>query len=293
MQKFKIIVLLFFFSLSIVGIASAENTNTGFVPSNIWYSKDPFSEGDKIKIYTLLFNQDEREFSGFVAFYNRDTLLGKKEFSLKSQESSVVSLDWTVTAGTNTIYAKIIDAKFSLGEGQYQEVVIAQNQSEKSQKVVIKKISKDLEKVEDTIKEKVTDILEPAKDIPETIIENTPEPILSVANKVDGLRVSGANYFIDKKEDAKNDIADYNKTQTVSQTENSEKTKEDTKKTEAETAVNNKEQTQKSSSYKPLKYLSLFFFTILSFILNNQVVFYISVALILFYIIRFLWLKFA
>src|SRR3989338_5661631 len=49
--------------------AYAQSSNAGFVPGNIWYSLDPFLEGDKIKIYTLIFNPDPRELSGTVIFF--------------------------------------------------------------------------------------------------------------------------------------------------------------------------------------------------------------------------------
>ena len=56
----------------------AQSSNTGFVPGNIWYSKDPFEEGDKVKIYTFIFNPDSRELSGTVIFFDKTVLLGKK-----------------------------------------------------------------------------------------------------------------------------------------------------------------------------------------------------------------------
>jgi len=57
--------------------AYAQSSNAGFVPGNIWYSLDPFLEGDKIKIYTLIFNPDPRELSGTVVFFDNSVFLGK------------------------------------------------------------------------------------------------------------------------------------------------------------------------------------------------------------------------
>lgn len=278
-KSIKIILYIFLFFTILPLSSYAQSSNVGFIPSNIWYSKDPFTEGDKIKIYTLLFNQDPRELSGEVLFYNKDTLLGKKSFALKSQESEVVGLDWTVTSGTHTIYAKIEGAKFLVGTGKYEEVTITHDQSEKSQKIVIKKITPDIGKIENDIKETSKDVLVPIKDIQEKIIENTPlsvsEPVKAISNNIDDYRISGLDYVTTKKVDIQSEIDAYKETpKTVS--ENKEETKTNT---------------NKSSVEKPLKYLSLFFFTVLTLILKNKVIFYILCILVIFYVLRFVWRK--
>jgi hypothetical protein len=266
----------------------AQNASAGFVPSNIWYSKDNFTEGDKIKIYTLLFNQDLREFSGEIAFYNKELLLGKKNFILKSQESEVVAVEWIVTAGNHTIYAKIENPKFLIGEGKYEEATITQNQSEKSQKIVIKKITPDISKIENDIKTTTKDILDPVKDIQEQIIENTPEaiakPAIALASNIDNLRLSGLDYATNRKEEIKEQIAKYN---------NQEVVNEGKDEFQAESSTSVKKSEDKNGIYKPVKYLSLFFFTVASFILNNKIIFYLTLILIVFYTVRFIWRKFA
>ncbi|MFA6000415.1 MAG: hypothetical protein WC783_05615, partial [Candidatus Paceibacterota bacterium] len=118
----------------------AETTNAGFVPSNIWYSQDPFQEGDKIKIYTLIFNPDSRELSGTVVFYDNTTLLGKKNFVVLGKEVKDISIDWTVNVGDHKIYATIENAKFLIGTGKYEDVTILENKSNESSRTVNKKI---------------------------------------------------------------------------------------------------------------------------------------------------------
>jgi hypothetical protein len=284
----------------------AENTNVGFVPSNIWYSKDPFSDGEKIKIYTLLFNQDSRELSGKLSFYNRDTLLGSKNFTLKSQESEVVALEWIVTAGTHTIYARITDAKFLVGSGKYEEINIAQNESEKSQKIVIKKIAPDIKKLESDIKEKVEESVGPIANIEDKIIENTPKviskPVIAVTSSLDSLRLSGLDYTTNKKEEIQKEINELKAEQEIQNNNeqyklvNGEKTevKEPAQNATQEVAGGEGEKINENKSQvnKPLKYLSLFFFTVLSFILNNKIIFYITLIFLVFSILRFIWRKF-
>jgi len=272
----------------------AENTNVGFVPSNIWYSKDPFSDGEKIKIYTLLFNQDPRELSGKLSFYDRDTLLGSKNFTLKSQESEVVALEWTVTAGTHTIYAKISDAKFLVSAGKYEEVVVSQNESEKSQKIVIKKIAPDIKKLESDIKEKVEESVGPIENIQDKIIENTPEviskPVIAATSSLDSLRLSGLDYTTNKKEEVQKEIDDLKALEEIQKNNNEEDKLINKDKTEVK-EEGEKNDENKSQVYKPLKYVSLFFFTVLSFILNNKIIFYIILISLVFTILRFIWRK--
>ena len=74
------IVLFLIFSLLPIQKIFAQSSNTGFVQANIWYSKDPFEEGDKVKIYTFIFNPDTRELSGTVIFFDNTVMLGKKDF---------------------------------------------------------------------------------------------------------------------------------------------------------------------------------------------------------------------
>ncbi len=133
------IILFLIFSLLPMEKISAQSPNTGFVQANLWYSKDPFEEGDKIKIYTFIFNPDARELSGIVVFFDKTVLLGKKEFTIPAKTANDVSIDWTVTAGDHTIFGKIENAKFLVSAGKYEEVYIAENETEKSSRTVSKK----------------------------------------------------------------------------------------------------------------------------------------------------------
>ena len=117
------IVLFLIFSLFPIQKIFAQNSNTGFVPGNIWYSKDPFEEGDKIKIYTFIFNPDARELSGTVIFFDKTVLLGKKDFIILSKSANDISIDWTVTAGDHTIFGKIENAKFLISKGSMKKFI--------------------------------------------------------------------------------------------------------------------------------------------------------------------------
>src|SRR5438552_250675 len=109
MRKFWAILVLLFFLMPVGALAQS---NAGFIPSNIWYSKDPFEEGDKIKIYTLIFNPDSRQLSGTVSFFDQDNLLGKKTFTVTAKGVKDIAIDWMATVGSHKIYAKIESAQF-------------------------------------------------------------------------------------------------------------------------------------------------------------------------------------
>ena len=49
LKRIGIVLFLIFFLLPNHNLR-AQDSNAGFVPGNIWYSQDPFEEGDKIKI---------------------------------------------------------------------------------------------------------------------------------------------------------------------------------------------------------------------------------------------------
>ena len=109
--------------------------NIGFIQDNIWYSKDPFFEGDKIRIYTAVFNGSRYDFKGTLEFFvNPDEAgrgaggksVGKSSFSLISGAFQVLWADWVAEKGNKKIYANITEAKISL-PGGLEETVILEN----------------------------------------------------------------------------------------------------------------------------------------------------------------------
>lgn len=203
MFKKLFFVFLFFILLLPINKIKAEETNAGFVPANIWYSKDPFLEGDKIKIYTLVFNPGERELSGTVSFFNKDVLLGKKDFSVASKGVKDISIDWTTTAGSHIIFAKIENAKFLTGGGSYEDAHLEQNQTEESRRSVSKKIIL-------TKPENKTDAganIGNDKKIQNFVLEKTPnfisEPILGTLRAIEKWRQDNAFSAENKKDKTK------------------------------------------------------------------------------------------
>lgn len=255
------IILFLIFSLFPIQKIFAQSANTGFVSANIWYSKDPFAEGDKIKIYTLIFNPDTRQLSGTVDFFDNTVLLGKKDFTVAANATNVVSINWTVTAGDHTIFGQIENAKFLLSDGNYETVSLAENQTQKSSRTVSKKITSNAG----------TNSTSPSvADIGKIIEEKTPsfitEPLVSAVNALEEFRTNTNIVSDNKKVEVQNEIKALNNTVTTP-----------------------KEAVPQNSVLQPFKYVELFFLSIFSFILSNKILFYGVLAIIVFYILRFIW----
>ena len=266
---FKKLGIFLFLALSVLGVygKNIEAANVGFVPSSIWYSKDPFEEGDKIKIYTLIFNGDKRELSGTVLFFDKDVLLGKKEFVVPPETAKDISVNWTVDAGSHSIYAKIENAKFLISKGKYENADVAETQTKESSRTVAKKI---IAKNTDAESSADDTGFESIKNIGNTIEEKTPsfiaKPVVLGASIVEDFRTNTGATMQTKKEETKMEV------DTLSKAPPSK--------------------TTNSSILKPLKYIQLFFLTIISFLFNNKIIFYLVSLALVFFILRFIWRRF-
>jgi len=246
---------------------NAQDSNAGFVPGNIWYSKDPFEEGDKIKIYTVLFNPDSREFSGTVIFFDKTIFLGKKDFTMAARSVKDMSIDWTVNVGDHVIFAKIENAKFLTSGNTYEEVYLFDNQTEESKRTVKKKITPQAtsENIVNDLKGGILNVSSNSiENISKLVEEKTPsiiaKPITSVVNSIEGLRESVGSLSADNKEIVKKELKNIK--------ENAENT---------------------SKLATPFKYVKLFFLTLVSFIFNQKIIFYILSLIIVFFLLRYVW----
>ena len=267
-KKIYIILSLILFLLPIYN-TRAQNPTAGFVPGNIWYSKDPFEEGDKIKIYTVLFNSDQREFSGTVVFFDKTVFLGKKDFTVGARTVKDVSIDWTVRAGDHLIFAKIENAKFLISAGKYEEVYLFGNQTEESKRAVSKKIIPKTSPSENLMENSVNNILntgsKSVENIGKLVEEKTPaiiaQPIIASIDGLENFRESIGNSSKNNKEEIKKELQ----------------------------AVKSAQAENPSKLSKPFQYVKLFFLSLLSFVFNNKLIFYGLFLLIVFFILRYLW----
>jgi len=130
--------LLTIFILLAGPVFSAEPAipNAGFVQSNIWYSKDVFYAGEKVRIYTVIFNGSAYDLSGSVEFLDNGTLVGKADFALASGgRVRDLWVDWKATEGSHTINARFVNV-VSDGPNGKQAVSLGVSEAGKSERVV-------------------------------------------------------------------------------------------------------------------------------------------------------------
>lgn len=111
--------------------ASNTRTDLGFVRENIWYSKDPFFAGEKIRIHSAVFNSSPHAFSGVVEFYDNGALIGSREFAVQGEGSmSDVSVEWIAGEGDHVISAKMAQAYIEQGSMR-REIGVANTETGK------------------------------------------------------------------------------------------------------------------------------------------------------------------
>ncbi len=102
--------LLIFLPLLTVAQTSQSNFEIGIIPGNIWYSPFKFFAGDKIKIYTAVFNNSGYDISGTVVFFDNNQEIGQKDFFLAAKENiGAISIDWIAKEGKRKISVKLIN----------------------------------------------------------------------------------------------------------------------------------------------------------------------------------------
>lgn len=281
--KIGILVILFLvFILFPISKTRAETTNNlGFISGNIWYSQNSFEEGDAVRIYTAIFNPEDRELSGTVVFFDNNTFLGKKDFIVEAKSVKGVFIDWVVDVGNHNIFGKIENAKFFISKDNYESVYLSSNETSKSSKTVNKKIVATIPNIIDQ-NINVGSIIDTAntigqnsiKNIGNVIDNNTPNfisnPVKVATNAVETFRQSIGTASKNKEEEVKKEIELLDS----KQTENKESGK--VKKTgiiEIE---------------KPLKFTELLAIALFANIFENKFIFYTLLFLFIVLLLRYI-----
>lgn len=131
-KRFAFLILVF---LMPAGGVFAVSPNTGFVSDKIWFSEETINEGDNVKIYTAVFNGEEKAVKFSINFLNGDTILSKKDVSVASGETKTVSADFKAVLGHHDLFAESIKA--SMGE---EEIILEKNKTEKTKISIVKDV---------------------------------------------------------------------------------------------------------------------------------------------------------
>lgn len=300
----KEIFLFAIFLIILVGIsfrvANAES-RAGFIQGNIWFSQEPLEEGARVKIYTMIFNPENKDLSGSILFFDNTTLLGQKDFSVTAGGLKDISINWTVNIGAHTIFARIQNAKFLLSNGEYEDVDLKESISEKNIQVVKQKIIPKTEEKNNAISEEENKVITPdsVQNLANLIQEKIPpfvaKPLLVVANQAEEIRNNLSEATENKKLEVKEEIQILNETKPKTElTLDQEIDKELSKSKENQSGEEVAKKVEKNISeqiQKPLKYVGLFFLSLASYVFKTGIIFYGLALVIFILIIRFIWRK--
>lgn len=102
--------------------------NLGFLKSAIWFSKEPSFSGEKVRIYSTVFNSSSDDLVGIIDFYDNGGFIGKADFSVAGNgKIKEVWTDWAATEGKHIISAKITEAKTAPIGGNQQTISLENN----------------------------------------------------------------------------------------------------------------------------------------------------------------------
>jgi len=111
-------------------------TNVGFIQGNIWYSEEPFFDGDHIRIYTVLHNNSGQDITGTIVFYDNETPINSNNFSIANERVQDQWTDWQAVYGSHKISASITNAKMILPGGEEVTIVLQNSQTGVSDRFV-------------------------------------------------------------------------------------------------------------------------------------------------------------
>ena len=280
MRLYLSIISLFLLLMPLSFYAAGTLDNVGFVQKNIWYSQDPFFEGDTITIYTVVFNSGSDTVTGVVEFYDKTVILGKQNFTVEPGTFKNLSVDWNVLAGDHVISAQIVDSEVLLPGGEKESTLLELNKTEEDKRFVPKTIvEEDGNTLNDEVAERIEDVQDFIKDKTPDVVE---EKVSKITSGIEEWREKTGDTLKEKVEEVKQKL-------------------EEIKKVEEEEGQIGEEVSEKPSFTKavegrsklqtPFTYAKLWFLKLLSFIFAHKLLFYGLTILLIFFILRFIWRK--
>lgn len=266
-MRYFISIIFILFALPVFS-AELPISNAGFVQSNIWYSKDPFYTGDKIRIYTVIFNGSAYDLTGAVEFLDNGTSLGKTNFSLSgSGRAQDLWIDWKATAGSHTITARLVNV-IADGPNGKQSVSLPSAETGKSERVVdLDPVAKEAQakleaqKVADSQAKTIGKVNDALQTVNNTIPAPVKEAASSSMNAIEQFRI-GEGYQVRLAKEAKQkEIAVI-------------KADEAKALTAGVKTVRSQTDAMLNTAEKPFAYVMLAILTALQYFLEWQIIFY-------------------
>lgn len=273
--------------------------NAGFIPQNIWFSKDNPKAGDSVKVYTVLWNGGDTTVSGEAKFYDNDKVIGTIPFNLpKGDTSKIISANWTVEAGYHKIYATIEGNRLSAKSKESSAISLEFTKTETSDKFVSAKdeVPNPVNVIADYSQEK-------AGFAQGYVKENLPKPIVdfvsNIASTTEDWRTDTKSTLDDKIASIKSSIDEGGK-KSVSKIATKTSATSTTKSIKADesgnesgfTSVLTKKDLIPEGVQNPFKYVEMAALSLASFALGSKYLFYGLILLFAIFIIRILKNKF-
>lgn len=257
MKKIIIILILTFIAIPVFA-------GTGFLLDQIWYSSDTLKEGETVKIYTAIWNENDSSLSAKVEFYDKSVILGTRDVIIQPESLEDISISWKVTSGNHIISAKIISSSLTTGG----DIVIKNNSTASSRQfvavIVKEKDGKSLTST-DIIKDELAKVGEKINNV---LPASVSESVSSGTDLIETFRDETLIKILSSKEKTIDKLLQYEGY---------------TKKEGTDTL--------ESATEKPIAQVKLFFLKILEFVFNNKIVFYSSIILIIFFFLRSIYRK--
>lgn len=270
MKKYLLFLLVSFTILGVPVFAETP-TNSGFIPGQIWYSKTDLIEGDTVNIHTAVWNGGEDILSARVEFYDKNVILGSRDVKLASLELKDVYVPWKITAGDHVISAKIISSLSNISGKEEKVSLVRTTTSNDRQFVPVVVRNQDGVPMASTDTSLLKDQLnKTSSEIDRIVPEKIKTPIVNTFTSLDNFRDKTHEQVLTTKDKTQREINSMN-------TESQNKT--------VEQSLDEKSNIEDATK-KPITYIKLFLFAILSFILGYKVIFYGLLVFIVFYIVR-------
>ncbi len=283
MRKY-IIFFIFAYFVFTQSVYAATISTTGFIPGQIWYSKDSFVEGDTISIYTAVWNNNSNPLSVKVEFYDNNILLGTRDAIAAYLQLKDISISWKVTPGDHLISAKIISSSIN-NSGLKQTPNLEYSSTQTDHKFIpVTLTTADGTPATSSIllQSQIDKATSSLNDILPTSVAT---PVSQNVSTVDNVRSDTLSKINNAKIDTQNKIDSLNKIDTSS-------TKSDSKKVKSKIVVTKDSNNGLvDATDKPIAYIKLFFLSVLSFIFGSRIVFYLLIFLVVFFIIRGIYRK--
>jgi len=274
--------ILIFLSIFVGHFVHAEvPITTGFIPGQIWYSKEPLAEGDNVKVYTAIWNGDNDSLSAQVTFYDKNVVLGTRDVVVLPSQMKDIYVSWQVTSGDHSISAKIVSSSIS-PSGKKEQVTLSRSFTSEDHKfvpVLLKTSDGTPASNSDIVNSQIDNVSSTVNNI---IPESVSSPISKSFNSIDDFRNNTSSQIDSLKNSTQKTIDSF-----------SVKSNAETNDTKAKkiSDIKAKEASPINQIDKPMAYIKLFFLYIFSFIFSNKIIFYGLIAVVIFLLLRYVYRK--